>query len=78
MIADITTARDQALSRVAAATSVDDVARLDAELLGKKGALATLKAGLGKLATIDEKKAAVQQQQQQADVRSSANGVAAS
>ena len=58
MIADITTARDQALSRVAAATSVDDVARLDAELLGKKGALATLKAGLGKLATIDEKKAA--------------------
>ncbi len=58
MIADITTARDEALSRVASASSVDEVARLDAELLGKKGALAGLKAGLGKLATVDEKKAA--------------------
>ena len=58
MIADITAARDQALSRVAAASSVDDVARLDAELLGKKGSLAILKAGLGALSTIDEKKAA--------------------
>ena len=58
MIADITAARDDALSRVASATSVDDVARLDAELLGKKGALASLKAGLGKLGTVDEKKSA--------------------
>ena len=58
MIADITTARDEALSRVSSASSVDEVARLDAELLGKKGALAGLKAGLGKLATVDEKKAA--------------------
>ena len=31
---------------------------LDTELLGKKSALADLKAGLGKLATVDEKKAA--------------------
>lgn len=58
MIADITAARDEALARIAAASSADDVARLDAELLGKKGALAGLKAGLGKLATVDEKKSA--------------------
>ena len=58
MIADITAARDEALTRIAAASSVDDVARLDAELLGKKGALAALKTGLGTLATVDEKKAA--------------------
>ena len=58
MIADIAAARDAALARVAEAASVDHVARLDAELLGKKGALATLKAGLGKLSTVDEKKAA--------------------
>ena len=58
MIADIIAARDAALARVSMATSVDDVARLSAELLGKKGALATLKAGLGTLATVDEKKAA--------------------
>ena len=58
MIADIIAARDAALARVSTATSVDDVARLAAELLGKKGALATLKAGLGRLTTVDEKKAA--------------------
>lgn len=58
MIADISSARDEALSRVAAATTVGEISRLDAELLGKKGPLATLKSGLGKLATIDEKKAA--------------------
>lgn len=58
MIADISSARDEALSRVAAATTVEEITRLDAELLGKKGSLATLKSGLGKLATIDEKKAA--------------------
>lgn len=58
MIADITSARDAALAQIAEASSVDEVARLDAELLGKKGALAALKAGLGKLGTVDEKKAA--------------------
>jgi phenylalanyl-tRNA synthetase alpha chain len=58
MISDITSARDDALSRVAAASSVDEIARLDAELLGKKGALAGLKSGLGKLSTVEEKKAA--------------------
>ncbi|MGA0205709.1 MAG: phenylalanine--tRNA ligase subunit alpha [Ilumatobacteraceae bacterium] len=58
MISDITSARDAALSRVAAASSVDEIARLDAELLGKKGALAGLKSGLGKLSTVEEKKAA--------------------
>ncbi len=58
MISDITSARDDALSRVAAASSVDEIARLDVELLGKKGALAGLKSGLGKLSTVEEKKAA--------------------
>ena len=58
MISDITSARDDALSRVAAASSVDEIALLDAELLGKKGALAGLKSGLGKLSTVEEKKAA--------------------
>ena len=58
MISDITSARGDALSRVAAASSVDEIARLDAELLGKKGALAGLKSGLGKLSTVEEKKAA--------------------
>ncbi len=58
MIADIEAARVAAEASIAAATTVDDLRRLDAELLGKKGALALLKAGLGRLATVDEKKEA--------------------
>ncbi len=58
MIADISAARDEALARIVTASTVDDVARLDADLLGKKGPLASLKASLGTLSTIDEKKAA--------------------
>jgi phenylalanyl-tRNA synthetase alpha chain len=58
VIDDIGAARDVALARIATAATLDDVVRLESELLGKRGALATLKAGLGGLATADEKKAA--------------------
>ena len=58
MIDQIHTVRDGALHRLAAATSSDDVRAVELEVLGKKGALTDLKAGLGKLATIEEKKEA--------------------
>jgi len=58
MINEISAARDSALVRVAEARTTDDLRTLDVDVLGKKGALATLKAGLGRLATVDEKKAA--------------------
>ena len=57
MIDDITRARDSALAAVAGAPSVDDLAAVVADLLGKRGPLGGLKARLGALATIDEKKA---------------------
>jgi phenylalanyl-tRNA synthetase alpha chain len=53
-------ARDAALARVAEADSLDAVTALDPQLLGKKGELATLKASLGALETVEEKKAAGQ------------------
>ena len=58
MISEINAARAAAEQRVLAASTVDEIRQLSAELLGKKGDLALLKAGLGKLATVDEKKAA--------------------
>ena len=58
MIDQIRAARDGALSRLAAAASSDDVRAVELEVLGKKGTLTDLKAGLGKLATIEEKKQA--------------------
>ncbi|MET0145571.1 MAG: phenylalanine--tRNA ligase subunit alpha [Ilumatobacteraceae bacterium] len=61
MIDDIRAARDAALERIAAATTIDDVATLDAQLLGKRGDLAQLKTRLGALATVDERKAAGRQ-----------------
>jgi len=60
VIDDIRGARDAALAEIETADSLDDVAGLDARLLGKKGKLATLKAQLGGLATADEKRAAGQ------------------
>lgn len=57
---EIRAARDAALSHIAAADSLDAIAALDSQLRGKKGSLTTLKAQLGGLATIDEKKAAGQ------------------
>ncbi|MGB8861224.1 MAG: phenylalanine--tRNA ligase subunit alpha [Ilumatobacteraceae bacterium] len=56
MIDQIRAARDGALTRLAAATSSDDVRAIEQEVLGKRGALTDLKAGLGKLATVEEKK----------------------
>ncbi|MEY4362360.1 MAG: phenylalanyl-tRNA synthetase alpha chain [Actinomycetota bacterium] len=58
MIADIEAARVAAEASIAAASTVDELRRLDTELLGKKGALASLKSGLGRLGSVDEKKAA--------------------
>ncbi len=60
MLTDITAARDAALAEIEAAGSLDDVAALTAQLLGKKGALAQQKTRLGSLESIDEKKAAGQ------------------
>jgi phenylalanyl-tRNA synthetase alpha chain len=60
VIDDIRAARDAALARVEAAESLESVTALGTTLLGKKGALAQLKAQLGGLATVDEKKAAGQ------------------
>jgi phenylalanyl-tRNA synthetase alpha chain len=60
MIESIIAARDAALARLAGATTSEQLAAMSAELLGKKGPLATLKTQLGSLATVDEKKAAGQ------------------
>ena len=60
MIDDIRAAREAALERIAAATTLDEVTTLDAQLLGKRGPLAQLKTQLGSLATIDERKQAGQ------------------
>ena len=58
MIDDIMAAREGALARLAAATTSDDVRAIEIDVLGKKGSLTDLKTGLGKLATIEEKKQA--------------------
>ena len=60
MIDDIRAAQQAALERIRAATTLDDVAALSSQLLGKRGDLAQLKTKLGSLATVDEKKAAGQ------------------
>lgn len=57
---EILAARDAALTQIDAADSLEAITLLDSQLLGKKRTLATLKAQLGGLATIDEKKAAGQ------------------
>jgi phenylalanyl-tRNA synthetase alpha chain len=60
LIDDIRAARDAALERIATSATLQDVATLATELLGKRGSLAQLKTRLGSLATVDEKKAAGQ------------------
>jgi phenylalanyl-tRNA synthetase alpha chain len=60
MIAEITAARTAAEQSIAAACTLDEIRILDTDLLGKKSPLALLKTGLGKLTTVDEKKAAGQ------------------
>ncbi len=60
MIVEITAARTAAEQSIAAASTLDELRVLDTDLLGKKSPLALLKTGLGKLSTVDEKKAAGQ------------------
>ena len=60
MIEDIRAAQSAALTQVDQASSLDEVAALDSQLLGKQGALAGFKKQLGGLATVEEKKAAGQ------------------
>ena len=57
MIQDISRARDEALAAVGTATTVEDLDAVVSERLGKRGPLSGLKARLGSLATIEEKKA---------------------
>jgi phenylalanyl-tRNA synthetase alpha chain len=57
MIDEILAARHDALTRLEAATNVDDVRRLESDLLGKKGALGVVKSRLGSIADLDERKA---------------------
>lgn len=56
MIEHVATARAEAESRIASAASLEDLKALSAEVLGKRGALGQLKAGLAQLATVEEKK----------------------
>ena len=58
MIDDIRAARSAALELIAAAATLDDIARLDQDLLGKRGPLAVLKSSLGGVSDLDERKAA--------------------
>jgi phenylalanyl-tRNA synthetase alpha chain len=61
VIDDITAARDAAIAKVADAGTVEEIAAIDSQLLGKRGDLAQLKTRLGTLATVDERRAAGQQ-----------------
>ena len=58
MIDEIRAARDAALADIAAATTFDQVVAIDQQVLGKRGPLATIKTGLGALATVEDRKAA--------------------
>ena len=60
MIDDVHATRARALEAIAGAGDLDALAVLDAEFLGKKGALTTFKTRLGSLATVEQKKAAGQ------------------
>jgi phenylalanyl-tRNA synthetase alpha chain len=60
MLDTVTAARDEALERIAAAATLDDVVALDSELLSKRGVFAGFKASLGSLASVDDKKQAGQ------------------
>src|SRR6187455_683401 len=57
MIDDIARARDEALAAVRAATTLERLSEVTSEALGKRGPLSTLKAKLGSLPTVEEKKA---------------------
>ena len=57
MLDDIARIEAEALPRIAAATAVDEVRALDAELLGKRSPLSQLKGGLGALSPEERKTA---------------------
>jgi phenylalanyl-tRNA synthetase alpha chain len=58
VIDDIGAARDAALERIAAAATVDDIVRIDQDVLGRRGTLTLLKTSLGSLGAPDERRAA--------------------
>jgi phenylalanyl-tRNA synthetase alpha chain len=58
VIDDIGAARDAALERIAAAATLEDIARLDQDVLGRRGTLTVLKTSLGSLAGPDERRSA--------------------
>lgn len=60
MMDELDGARNAALARIAAARTVGEVDALDADLLGKKGSFAAAKQALGRLTTVEEKRAAGQ------------------
>ena len=57
MLDDVATALDRGVAQIGATASLADIDALDAELLGKRGALAGFKASLGTLASVDDKRA---------------------
>lgn len=61
MIDTVAAARDAALNQIALATTLDEVVRVEHDVLGKRGALTLLKAQLGGLSTVDERKRAGQE-----------------
>lgn len=58
MIDQIDAARRTALERLDQASNLDEVRRLETEILGKKGPLGALKAQLGAVANLDDRKVA--------------------
>jgi phenylalanyl-tRNA synthetase alpha chain len=60
MLEAVSQTRDTGLQRIEAATTVEALDLLDAELLGKRGAFTVFKTELGRLSSVDERKAAGQ------------------
>jgi phenylalanyl-tRNA synthetase alpha chain len=58
MIDDINAARDTALRDLAAAASLEEIARLDQDVLGRRGSLTLLKSGLGQVSDLEQRKSA--------------------
>jgi len=52
------TASDDAINRLAAVTTIDDLRSLQSEVLGKKGSVGSMKSELGRLNSVDAKKEA--------------------
>jgi phenylalanyl-tRNA synthetase alpha chain len=58
VIDEIRAAREAALDSIAGAAALDDVVRLDQEVLGRRGTLTVLKTSLGSLAEAEQRKVA--------------------